>query len=676
MKFRYLSNILLHTITVFIFILTVYANKQRIKIGLREIDMPYSISTKQLDEYKNKLNEYFVEKTKDDEKLNKYELDFYFYPFPDVDVNGRSLIHMLMVNLCHKSLPKREYDMLVLDDRVLLNDVGLMEGQLIHQNNHFKHPSLDTLHDLTKYISKEDLEFHDPKILSGGMFENRIIGIPFEFDFDVMYYHKNEFNSNENNDIQSLLNNMENITWKELIENLKSKTLPLILSFADDDNLLNFVMEYTSNQYNLSSEYDPNYFKLFYNDTSIQYYTDLRDLIIPTIDKSRYDNNLRNIATITLDDAFYDFINNNSTFFRGKASHSILFKSNYTNDEIPLTLPPKYQSATIHKYLVANKFSKISPEILADVALVLADKDAQLFRSEIFSTIPTFDFTKKDSEEVQKYCNTNPIICNAMDKMKKLYVRDIFKFDDMITFYEIIGFIPIKFKNLFITNNVNYIKDAFKNAYEFVTNDLGPYKIFSIFITFLTIMLFVLIIYMTHKLKDHAYIKVISPIFCNLIIIGCIINLLKIFKYIPPYSSSKIKIFLILGTIGTNLIYIPMFAVAYRIFRIYKTKAFMSNSLNNKRLLICVLIAVSVSVIYNSVVAFTNRFYYITIGTINNMRFPVGYYSNYNTLNKIYQVYLTTVVRFFSYFNIKYLHYFFKKNNYISYLKKIIIYHI
>jgi len=627
---------------VILFFKTAFAEKQRIKVGLRETDMPYYMPFEELENYRKKINEYFVEKTKDNKKLNNYELDIYFYPYPSIDQSGRNLAFTFMTYLCTK-LPKREYDMIVIDDRILLNEITLMESEWVYKNHKMYHPSIELFQDLSKYINKEDLEFHDPKILSGGMYKNKIIGIPFEFDFDVMYYKK-ELYSNANSDIKFMFDNMKNITWKGLFEKLNSNSLPIILSFADDDNLLNFVTEYASSLYNLSSKYDPNYFKLFYNDTSTSFYTELRDLIMPTIEKSRYSYDPRNVATVTLDNAFLDFKFDNSTFFKGKASHDILFKKIYTNEEVLFILPPKYQSATIHKYLVANKYSKVDPEILAEVALVLTDKDAQLFRSELFSTIPTFDFTKKDSDAVQKYCSTNSVICDAMDKMKKLDVKDIFKSDYMVAFYEIVCSIPIKFKNYFITNDINYIKNALKNANEFITDDLGPYGALSILTISFTIIFCIFVIFMTYKLREHAYIKVISPLFCNLIIIGCILNMIKLFKFIPPYSSTKIKIFLLIETIGTNLIYIPMFAVAYRIFVIYKTKTFMSNKLNNKRLLIGVMVSVSIAVIYNLIIVLTNRFYYITMGSISVARFPVGKYSNFDTFNKIYQMYLTIVV--------------------------------
>jgi len=649
MKGRSISILYLHLVIIIVnLLITAYADKQRIKIGLRETDMPYHMPLKELENYKKKLNEYYIEKTKDNEKLNKYELDIYYYRYPAANQNGRNLILTFMTDLC-SALPKREYDMVVIDDRVLFNDIALMESENVYKKNKLEHPSLELFHDLSKYVNKKDLEeIHDPKIVSGGLYKNKkVYGIPFEFDFDVMYYHKGEVYSKEYNDTQYLLDNMENLTWKEFIEQMNLNSQPYIHSFADDDNMLNFVIEYTSSLYNFSSEYDPNYMKLFYNESSIDYYTEFSDLIMPSIKNNKYEEiyTKRIIALITLDNAFSDFINNTNTFFKGKASHSILFRSNYTSDELPLTLPPKYLSSTIHKYLVANKYSKIKAEILAEVALILTDKDAQLFRAEIFNTIPTFDFSKKDSDkEIQTYCNNNPVICNAIDKMKKLYIRDIFKSDYLTTFYDVICYIPIKFKNFLISSDIEYIRSAFENANEFITDRLGSYKALSILVTSFMIIFCFLIIYMTYRLREHSYIKVISPLFCNLIIIGCVLNMLKLFKYIPPYSSTKIKIFFLLGTIGTNLIYIPMFAVAYRIFRIYKTKTFMSNKLNNKRLLIGIFAAIGIVVIYDIVIIFTNRFYYTTIGSVTIARFPIGNYSNYHTLNKIYQTYLTVVV--------------------------------
>ncbi|ORX50027.1 hypothetical protein BCR36DRAFT_412519 [Piromyces finnis] len=619
----------------------IFAKKQRIKICIKQPDMPRTVLHDDWEKYRNELNNYFVEKVKDNERLNNYELDIYFYPYIPVETNGQSVPFDYMNDLA-KVLPRKEYDMILLDERILFNDIALMESERIFKETKFRQPSLELLHDLTKYINKDDLEFHDPKILSYGMYKKKIYGIPFEYDFDVLYYHKDGENSNANgSDTMALVENMKDFTWESLLEKMEKNSQPFVLALGDDNDVLNFVIEYTNNIHTLSPEYNPDYIKIFYDDEeSTDFYTKFRDLV-----KSFSPNNEPiKAARTSLDDAYSSFLTKNSTFFKAKASHNFLFKSKYGNDGIPLSLPPKYQSATTNKYLVANKYSDIKPDLLAEVALILTDKEAQLFRAEKYGSIPTFDFTKKDSDQdLQDYCNNNPVICDAMDKVEKLYIRDIFSSDTMVPFYEILCFIPIRFKNFFITNDIKYIEFSLKNVNEFITDNLGVYGVLSIILTILVIVFCCFVIYMTYKLKEHPYIKVISPIFCNLIVIGCILNMIKLLKFIPPYSRGKIKIFLILETLGTNLIYIPMFAVAYRIFRIYKTKSFMSNSLNNKRLLIGIFSAISIAVIYKIVIVFTCSFYYTAIGSVTYARIPVGNYSNNELFNKIYQIYLTFV---------------------------------
>ncbi|ORX50026.1 hypothetical protein BCR36DRAFT_327497, partial [Piromyces finnis] len=145
---------------------------------------------------------------------------------------------------------------------------------------------------------------------------------------------------------------------------------------------------------------------------------------------------------------------------------------------------------------------------------------------------------------------------------------------------------------------------------------------------------------MAYRLRNHPYIKVISPVFCNLIVGGCALNMIKLLKYIPSYSIAKIKIFVVIEALGTNLIYIPMFAVAYRIYCIFKTKSIMSNKLDNKRLLYSIMTAISIAVIYKVVIIFSCEFFYEAIGSIGYSRIPVGEYSNYQSLNKVYQAYL------------------------------------
>jgi len=231
-----------------------------------------------------------------------------------------------------------------------------------------------------------------------------------------------------------------------------------------------------------------------------------------------------------------------------------------------------------------------------------------------------------------------------MEKMKRIYIRDIFKSDTMVPFFEIECYFPRLFKSFYLYSNVDYVISPFKHMNEFITDHLGVYGVLSIIFIILTILFFIFIIFMTYKLKNHPYIKVISPIFCNLIVIGCIFNLIKVIKFIPPYSETKIKIFLILGTLGTNLIYIPMFAVTYRIFHILKSKSLKHNGLTDKQLFIGVMSIISLSIIYNIVIIFICKFYYECKNNIEYSRIPIGYCTNFKTLDSIYQGYFMVVV--------------------------------
>ncbi|ORX50029.1 hypothetical protein BCR36DRAFT_412521 [Piromyces finnis] len=611
---------------------------QKIKICIKQQDMTDSVSFEYWENYKNELKNYFAEKVKDNEKLNNYELDIYFYPYL-VETDGQSKIFDYINNLVD-GLSNKEYDMIILDERILFNDIALMESEWIYKNINYRQPSLELLHDLSEYINKKDLNFHDPKVLSYGMNENKIYGIPFEYDFDVLYYHKDGEISNENSDTLTLIENMEDYTWESLLKQMDKNGQSLRVSLSDDNDLLNFIIEYTSNNYKLSVKNNPNYMKLFYNESSSTYYTKLRDLV-----KSFSQNkDVKSAIESTLNDAYNSFLAKNSTFFKAKASHNFLFKSKYGNDGIPLSLPPKYQSATTNKYLVANKYSDIKPDLLAEVALILTDKEAQLFRAEKYGSIPTFDFTKKDSDQyLQDYCNNNPVICDAMDKMEKLYIRDIFSSDTMVPFYEILCFIPIRFKNYFLSNDLEYIKSSLQNVNEFVTSNLGIYGTLSKISVLFVIGFCCYVIFMTYILKEHPYIKVMSPPYCNLIVIGCILNMIKLMKFNPPYTLKKIKTYLFIETLSTSLIFIPMFVIIYRIYYIYKTKSLPKKSTYKTLFLICVIAAIFVGVIYNVAIIFNNKFYYETVGSVSDTRIPIGYFSNYETLNKIYNGYLTII---------------------------------
>ena len=93
-----------------------------------------------------------------------------------------------------------------------------------------------------------------------------------------------------------------------------------------------------------------------------------------------------------------------------------------------------------------------------------------------------------------------------------------------------------------------------------------------------------------------------------------------------------------------------MFGVTYRIFLIFNNQSLKSSRISNKQLLIGVISIISISVIYNLIIVLTKRFYYVSIGDVNNPRIPLGQYEDYSSLNQIYQGYLMFIVCYIYYF--------------------------
>jgi len=634
------NKILLFLIVFIYYSITVCAEKQKITIFMKQSDIPWNLLNEDWDRYKNELNEYFEEQTKNDEKLNNYKLDIVYYIPEENDNTNDQSSELVYMNYLSDQLPTGEFDLIILNERILFNEMAFMENEDIIINNRYKKPSFELLHDLTGYINQKDLKFHDSKILSGGTYDNKTIGIPYEYDFDVMYYRNEEEYSKAYNDTQGLLENMEKYSWAELLRQIDKNSQAFKISLSDDNDLLNLIIEYTSDYYNIPSKYNPNHIKMFYNGTSV-YFTKLRDLIKSV----SVNNDVKNVPLTTLDDSYKIFLGGNSTFFKAKASYNTLFKSNNTTNEIPLTLPPKNRSATTFKYLVANKFSKIEPDILSSIILLLTSKEAQLYRSKKFGNIPTFDFSKKKSDsDLQTYCEDNPTLCQCLDKIKQINIRDIFNSETAVSFYEILCYAPAEYKNYFISNNLDNIKNFLISMNEFITDHLGIYKTLSLLVVALAIIFFIYFMYLNYKFREHPYVKVLSPLFSNLIIIGCIISMLRFIKFLPPFSNSKIKLFLIVDAISTNLIFIPMFAIIYRIYMVFKTKSFSSTMISNTRLLICTLSVIMISIIYSLIVITSCNFYYKSLGSINVARIPVGLYTNYETYSIINQAYLTFIV--------------------------------
>jgi len=607
------------------------------------------------EDYTTIMSEYFRNKNRNNPEIRDYEIkiDIYKYTsanysYLDTEQTGYMVFEGDMV----KFMRKKKYDMMVIDDRILYNDLALMQTSLIEDFFWILNPSIELFIDFAEFYDRNEFYFHDKEVFNDALYKNKIYGLPYELDFDLIYYHNNDDLSND------LVEKMSSLTWNELWEALKKNSYPLTISLGDDDDLLNFVIEYASNHYTLNKEYDKNYFNIFYNDTAHEFFETFVNLIL---DISEGD--VGNSLYLYQNDAFLNFINGDSSLLKTKASH---YKVLNQLENVSASLPPKNIGALIEKYLVVNRKSDIPTEILSEVALQLTSKDFQIFRAENFGSIPTFDLTQKESDEdIQRYCQQHSQMCDYLEKLNRLNIKEFFKSRYSPSYYEIEYMLPPLLRNNIEYHDIDRIIYNFKNIKELKSTQILGYGIASWVVTIITALLAIQTIYEVYKYRDHPYLKVVSPKFCIAILVGCFMNIFKIVLRLPPYAIIKARLFFLYNTISFNLIYIPMFAVTFRVYRIYTSKSIVSKSLSNKYLAIAIIFLITIWCTYRAIVSFVDYMYYMTHGDINISRFPMYEYKFYDEDHLIYENYMYFIV------SILKIHFIIRKNYHTYLIMKI-----
>jgi len=349
-------------------------------------------------------------------------------------------------------------------------------------------------------------------------------------------------------------------------------------------------------------------------------------------------NNTESSIYLNSGEAFLNFINGESSFFYGKASQNTFFNS---LPNISSVLPPKFISTVSEKYLAINNNSEINPNILLRLALQLTSKDFQLFKAKHFGSIPTFDFTKKNKDnDIKQYCENNLELCQTIENMQRIYIRDVFRTKKCAPYFQIQSFLPNIIRNFLVEKDISEIVSAFRNNDELITDSVGVYGIVVYIITIIFIIISIIIIVYTFIHRNHPYLRVISPMFCIMILIGCIMSVVRYLFDLMPFYPGKGRICQLFFSLSTSLIYIPMFAVTYRIYRIYKSTSYISRTLSNSFLYIVVAVLISVLFLYNVILTITCEYYYISIGNINSARYPIWIYTNYGLHNYIQNIYL------------------------------------
>jgi len=611
-------------------------SKNKVFILVSEPEYPYTLPKDFKKTYSTLLKEKFEELTNNNPLLKDIIISVDFLQYEWWDGSFANLARRY-VNF----LEEDGYDLIVMDDRMFFNDISLIEAPYLDSYIGLYEPTFTKLMDLKNYIKDKDINFHNAKQFNDGKDNSHIYGLPFEIDFDGLYYH------NDDERAKNILNDIDKKTWDDVVNELQEPPVaPLKVALGVETDLLAFFVEYANNHYNLTKEYDPDFYDTFTNKTGEEIINGLYDLT------HLYTNNkINDSINISRKAAFNAFYKRNSLFLIGKASQKDMIGE--IDPDISFSLPPKYVTNLVHKYIVVNKSlvnKKLSAETYAEIAKILTSKEMQLFRAEKFGSIPTFDINKKDSDEdINKYCTTFPKMCQYLEEIKKIYIKDVFKSKYGVQYFEVECFLPLKLRYFLESgkdSDLEVLKYVLYHIKNLMTTGFSWYIFFSYVVNIITVGICIAAIYFTNKFKDHALIKVISPLFCIMIISGCCMSTIKPLFRLPPYSRFKIRFSLIYNTLSYGLIYIPMIMVTYRIYRIFKSKTLISNALTNKRLMIISTFFIVLSTIYRTVIAFTSRVYYRSTGGSRESRMPFIFYSNYKIDDKVYYTYNNIIVSF------------------------------
>eukprot|EP00833_Pecoramyces_ruminatium_P014672 jgi/Orpsp1_1/1188704/evm.model.d7180000066596.1 len=471
--------------------------------------------------------------------------------------------------------PKATYDIMILDDRFLFSDVSKIESGLILSEFNFR-----KLHqyfvNILDYINIEDYHEYwndfDPKILKDGFLNEKLYGLPYELDFDVIYY-------NEKEEISEIINSLENITWDDLLLLINSPTnysikSPFSIPLGNNDELLNFFVEYISNKYDLSEETikkDSKYYEVFYREESKPIFNSFRNFV-----KNCSKSDTEKMINIDREEAFQNFIDQKSIFYKGRMSFYDMLFSNQ-NKTILYVPPPKHFSVINEKYLILNTKSNIEKKILVKAAMQLTSKEMQLFKAEKFGSIPALKITKKD-EAIEKYCQDHKELCETIKEIKPIRIKNIFKVNNYsVPFLEIRLRIPKNIKNFLMDNDFKNLSEIFyKNIdiyLKFIKSETNVPKI--IYNSFLVIFILYSIttILMIYKYRKHPYIKIISPLLLCVIVIGIVLNTISHLLIFIINSTFKCKIQYGSYTFSIYMIRLPMLFISYRMYYILKNNS-------------------------------------------------------------------------------------------------------
>jgi len=656
-----------------------------------------NVTIKILTERPDKINEFYYKELYNfisntiSEKLN-YNVIFDYekeIPYPKI-----SIMDMKTYNIKYaKEFRASNYDMFILNGDFLFSDASTVENVNIKKELDIFHMYEEYL-DLTNYVNKDVSTLHKPLLYYKGYYDDNLYALPFELDFDVLYYYDNRNTTKSLNDI-----NMANINWEELLRD-SYRTIEkdsISIGLNEFDELLNFFVEYIFTRMDISL---PENFEKLCSVESSGIMNNFKEFIFATKSKE-----------LNVTDAYDYFIEGKSSFFKGKASHYHYLKER--NPSIRVTSLPGLYSILNSKYLVVNKNSSIDKNILAEVAIQLTSSEIQLLKAEKYGRVPTIalntnknkqkrddipeisttnsalDTTKNMNNRinpnvnaasanntdnkinndnrinpditVDEKNNNNVIITELNDLFEKLKIIDIkaiFKDEKSATFMEIQQYLPDNIKCILNSScNLNEFFSLLENTKR-VLLEKKDYSNVSFLVFYIPMVIFILfaltIIGLVIKYRNHPHLKVFSPDYCILIIIGIVFRIIHLAYKMQIHNVAFCKYNYVYETLYTDLCLFPMVAVTYRIYRIFNYSSNLNIGRNiNKKIFISFIIGMLIMLTFSSVSSFFfNKYYIGSNREINTFRQPGCYYLHTSYLEFIERRINEIIVSLFHYLNI------------------------
>ncbi|KAL6594791.1 hypothetical protein LY90DRAFT_675619 [Neocallimastix californiae] len=560
-----------------------------------------------------------------------------------------------------------KFDLVVIQDRILYSDDTYIRNAIIEGSFYIRH-FYDYLLTLDESEISNYTKHHDKELIKRARNpEKGLLGLPYEIDFNNLYYY-------------------------DEAEYLKDIFLSGILSIAleDGSELTDLFFEYIRSQF---GEPDPEknfeYLNNFIQDKSkiINFYKSFRDYVIKFTGKD-----IESTLSTTHRQAFQSFVRKDKKLFKGKASYYSFLKDKIVYPFSMVNLSNNY-GIVDGKYLsivaYSEKYKKYSSDVM-NYVLLLTSEDFQLARAASFGSIPTFnlkskeflnpinnetetpnanaenenDVTKNDeiikfdntddhTTNIYSYCINNPDICKVYNNTKPVEIKKIFYKNKYSAGYlEIRITLPEILKQLLIEGDSNLIFERIPNYFDkgvlVEIQNKHSYKEILTFFLFTGINLVVVLILLftmvkVYKNRKHPFLKAISPLFSNLTLLGLILKCLFPYYFFIVDSKLSCQMNFALNFFFSNLIFLPMLAIIFRIYYIYTNVSNVNfgKKLNDKRILIILSIILILEFIITFLISFAGNYDFSTYGVFLPYRSIWCFFTDYVTYMIIITFYCT-----------------------------------